>query len=102
MRSSGRSMLSYLVLLPVLVLVQLPLLWMVLTAFKRKGFGLSMVFSPTVELNGERVPLYTTENFRAVLFDPSFPFWQFALNSLIVAGGCAFLTVLLCSMAGYG
>lgn len=80
-----------------LLLVHLPLLWMVLTAFKAPGFGLTLRFFPRT---GEQ--MYTVANFSAVLFDPAFPFWKFVLNSATVATGCGLLTVVICTMGGYG
>jgi len=87
----------YVVLIPLLLLVQLPLIWMVLTAFKTKGFGLALRFLPAPGEN-----MYTVSNFTSVLFDPDFPFWKYSLNSAMVAAGCGVLTVVLCAMAGYG
>lgn len=45
--------------------------------------------------------LYTFSNFRRVLFNPDFPFARFFMNSMIVSVGTAFLTCLLCILAGY-
>lgn len=44
---------------------------------------------------------YTLGNFRTILTHPNYPFGQFFANSLVVGSGCAFLTVLLCLLAGY-
>lgn len=87
----------YVVLGGLLLLVQLPLVWMIITAFKEKGYGLALRFFPA---EGEN--MYTVSNFTAVLWDPAFPFWKFSLNSTIVAAGCGLLTVVICAMAGYG
>jgi multiple sugar transport system permease protein len=89
--------LFYLLVLPLLLLVHLPLIWMVLTALKAPGLGLSLRFVPQA---GEH--MYTLRNFTDVLFDPDFPFYHFAWNSFVVASGCGLLTVILCTMAGYG
>ena len=97
MAAIRRNVLAYLLLLPLLLLVHLPLIWMIVTALKAPGFGLRLDFFPAP---GEK--MYTFGNFTAVLFDKDFPFYVFALNSLIVAGGCAIVTVLICTMAGYG
>ncbi|MBX7244429.1 MAG: carbohydrate ABC transporter permease [Candidatus Sumerlaeaceae bacterium] len=88
---------NYAILVPILFVVQLPLMWMVLTALKAKGHGLELRFIPHA---GEA--LYTFDNFMSVLNDPSFPFSRFIMNSLIVASGCGALTVLICTMGGYG
>lgn len=45
--------------------------------------------------------LYTTENFEQILNNPDFAFSRYFMNSLIVAGACAFLTVLICTLASY-
>lgn len=45
--------------------------------------------------------IYTTQNFIKVLNNDDFPFGWFFLNSLIVAAGTAFITVVICTMAGY-
>ncbi len=91
-----RYLISYAVLVPLLLLVHLPLIWMVLTAFKAPGYGTKLDFIPAP---GEK--MYTLENFRQVFFDKDFPFYRFAWNSFVVATGCALITVALCTMAGY-
>jgi ABC-type glycerol-3-phosphate transport system permease component len=96
-RLSIRNAWIYAVLLPLLLLVHLPLIWMVVTAFKAPGFGLKLDFIPKA---GEQ--MYTLKNFADVLFDKDFPFYRFAWNSFVVASGCALVTVALCTMAGYG
>lgn len=96
MTRGGKNAVTLAVLLPIVLLAQLPLIWMILTALKVKGRGLELVFLP------DGKPLYTLGNFWAVLFDPNFPFWVFTRNSALVAGGCALVTVLICTMAGYG
>ena len=45
--------------------------------------------------------IYTLKNFSKVLNNKDFPFGSFFLNSLIVSGGTALFTVILCTMAGY-
>ncbi|MGF1571632.1 MAG: carbohydrate ABC transporter permease [Sumerlaeia bacterium] len=45
--------------------------------------------------------LYTLENFKAILTNPSFNFAGYFFNSLVVAAGTGFLTVLICTLAGY-
>lgn len=92
-----RAFFFYLALLPLLLLVHLPLIWMVLTALKAPGMGLTLRFIPN---EGEQ--LYSLQNFSAVLFDKDFPFYRYALNSFFVATGSGLFTVLLCTMAGYG
>jgi multiple sugar transport system permease protein len=56
----------------------------------------------TVRSLGDAVTaLYTFSNFMKILNSDDFPFYRYALNSLIVAGVAAFLTVVICTMAGY-
>lgn len=45
--------------------------------------------------------MYSIGNFQRILTDPTFPFGWFFLNSLVVATMGGFLTVLLCTLAGY-
>ena len=45
--------------------------------------------------------IYTLQNFARVLTNKDFPFGRFFLNSLVVASGTAFLTVVICTMGGY-
>jgi multiple sugar transport system permease protein len=97
-----RNFLTYLVLIPILLLVHLPLIWMVLTALKREGLGISLTFWPDGEKFKTFGDIYTFSNIIDVLNHPSFPFWKFAVNSTIIAGTCAVVTVTICTMAGYG
>ncbi|MCC5875867.1 MAG: carbohydrate ABC transporter permease, partial [Candidatus Sumerlaeia bacterium] len=45
--------------------------------------------------------LYTIDNFRTILTSRDFNFARYFLNSLVVATGAAFLTVFICTLAGY-
>lgn len=45
--------------------------------------------------------LYTLDNFRTILTSKDFNFARYFINSLIVATGAAFLTVFICTLAGY-
>ncbi|MCD6423081.1 MAG: carbohydrate ABC transporter permease [Elusimicrobia bacterium] len=69
-----------------------PFLWMLFVALKKSGHGFLLDFEFVK-------PIYA--NFLEVWKNSSFPFSKFFLNSLIVAGGGAFLTALFCSMGGY-
>lgn len=91
------GVLKYICLLLLLALVQLPLFWMVLTALKKPGLGLKLQFVPSP---GET--MYTLQNFAQVLFDKDFPFLHYVLNSAIVATLAGILTVIICTLAGYG
>jgi multiple sugar transport system permease protein len=46
--------------------------------------------------------LYTTGNFTYILTHPDFNFGTFFLNSLLVAGGAALLTVVICTLGAFG
>ncbi len=45
--------------------------------------------------------IYTIANFKKIATNKDFPFLRYFLNSLVVATSAGFLTVLLCTMAGY-
>lgn len=46
-------------------------------------------------------PLYTSDNFKEVLYNKDFPFLSFFFNSMVVAGCSAILTVAICTLGGY-
>jgi len=75
----------------------LPLFWMLVTALKVEGMGLSLTFVPS----GAWSDLYTFANFREVLFNPDFPFYTFFSNSLIVALSTALLSSAMCLLAAF-
>jgi len=75
----------------------LPLFWMFVTALKKEGMGLSTQIVP----RGGFSELYTVKNFTAILGDPDFPFFQFLLNSTIVAASTALLSTAICFMSAY-
>ncbi len=45
--------------------------------------------------------LYTLENFTYILFNEEFPFSRYFMNSVVIATLAGFLTVLICTFAGY-
>ncbi|MDX2175624.1 MAG: ABC transporter permease subunit [Candidatus Sumerlaeia bacterium] len=45
--------------------------------------------------------MYTTQNFKDIFASEDFQFGTYAKNSFLVAFGAAFLTVLICTLAGY-
>jgi multiple sugar transport system permease protein len=102
MNRTAKNLIIYAILTPVLLLVHLPLFWMILTALKQEGLGLSLQFIPDGVNFKTWDSIYTLDNLASVLNHPSFPFWKFALNSTIIAGTCAVVTVVVCTMAGYG
>lgn len=92
-----RTTLFYTFIAAALLVVHLPMLWMLLTAFKAPGYGLTLRFIPRP---GET--MYTLGNFAAVLFDRDFPFYAYLANSIVVGIGSGLLTALVCTMAAYG
>lgn len=94
---TARGTIFYICIWALLLLVHLPLIWMILTALKAPGYGLTLRFIPAP---GET--MYTLGNFAAVLFDPDFPFYSYLMNSTIVGVGSGLLTCLFCTMAAYG
>lgn len=70
----------------------LPMLWMVVTAFK-----------PFEEwLNPNWIPVNPTlENFRSIFNDPSLPVIRWFFNSLLIAGLFTTVTLIIASLAGY-
>lgn len=55
----------------------------------------------TISLSAATARIYTLDNFRAILTNPSFNFAGYFFNSLVVAAGTGLLTVLICTLAGY-
>lgn len=74
------------------VFVLFPFFWMIFVAVKPEGQAFSLTISFAK-------PLW--RNFVSICTDPSYPFWKFFINSVIVATAGAFLTTLFCSMGGY-
>ncbi|MEW6555846.1 MAG: carbohydrate ABC transporter permease [Elusimicrobiota bacterium] len=74
------------------IFVLFPFFWMVFVAIKPEGQAFSLTISFAK-------PLW--KNFVSIATDPSYPFWRFFINSLIVATMGAALTTLFCSMGGY-
>lgn len=87
-----RVIILYLALTALAAFVLLPFFWMVLTALKPEGRALQFGISP-----GE----LTLTNFREILDNPDFPFFEFFVNSLVVASASGALTVLICTLGGY-
>jgi multiple sugar transport system permease protein len=70
---------------------------MVFSALKVEGRGLELVFLP----DGAWSEMYTLKNFTQVLFNQSFPFFRFFINSIIVALSAAILSTGMCLFAAY-
>ncbi len=45
--------------------------------------------------------IYTIEHFKTILTSKEFNFGRYFFNSLVVATSCAFITVIICTMAAY-
>lgn len=88
--ASGRTVkrLSNGIMALLAVLFLVPMIWVVLASFD--GSASFAVQWPAI---------FTTENFRAIL-TPELAYWPL-LNSLILSGGCAILTVVVATLAAY-
>ncbi len=89
---SGRVLL-YATLIVLLVLFVLPLVWAVVSSFKARSdifaYPPSLIPSPG-----------TVENYQSLLGEQ--PFWPWLLTSTVVAAISTVVSVLLCSLAGFG
>ena len=84
------------------VFVQLPMLWMVVTAFKTRGTAFRLALLPEfTRFSQSLAEMYTFNNFKNILFNENFDFGRYFTNSLVVAFFAAFLTMLICTLAGY-
>lgn len=90
-RTLGRILL-YAVLVLFAVFFLLPLLWMFVTAIKPRAEWLSPSWIPANP---------TTENFQAILNNPSAPVIRWFVNSLLVAAIFTALTLALDALAAY-
>lgn len=97
--AAARKCLLLGLLLCAALFILFPFFWMLWTAFKVKGGGLSLQFWPGP---GEDFSsLYTLRNFTSVAQGEDFPFLLFLRNSFLVAVTSALLTVFVCSLAAY-
>ena len=87
-----KSLILYIFMSVGAVFVLFPFFWMIFVAVKPEG----QAFSLTVSF---AKPLW--KNFISIATDPSYPFWRFFINSVIVATSGGLLTTLFCSMGGY-
>lgn len=85
--------------LGVTLLALLPVIWMIVTALKQPGQALRFELWPSEGKSFSDI--YTFSNFSEILFNPDFPFFQFFLNSLVVATLSGLVTVAICTLAGY-
>lgn len=67
------------------------------TVSKDQSFTLTYSL-PLGEALGE---LYTFDNFTYILFNDEFPFSRYFMNSVVISTLAGFLTVLICTFAGY-
>lgn len=87
-----KSLILYIFMSVGAVFVLFPFFWMIFVAVKPEG----QAFSLTVSF---AKPLW--KNFISIATDPSYPFWRFFINSVIVATSGGLLTTLFCAMGGY-
>ena len=94
LKNARRSLLMWLIFLPLVVIIFVPVLYMVTMAF-------------TLELNQFVVPIRwipqppTLHNFRRIFADPLLPLARWFLNSLLVAGVGTTVILIVSSLSGY-
>lgn len=87
-----RKTLIYLLMSIGAVFVLFPFFWMIITALKPGD----QIFKLNIAI---QKPIF--KNFIDVITDPTYPFWLFFLNSVIVSVCGASLSTWICSLAGY-
>ena len=93
-KKKGHSFFAYLGVILVAILVILPFLWMVVSAFKsqRELFAYPPTFFPKV---------WKVENFIEAASRGSISFWQMFLNTMKIAVPSTVFNILFSSLAGY-
>lgn len=93
-KKKGHTFFAYLGVIIVAILVILPFLWMVVSAFKsqRELFAYPPTFFPKV---------WKVENFIEAASRGSISFWQMFLNTMKIAVPSTVLNILFSSLAGY-
>jgi multiple sugar transport system permease protein len=86
------TLIQYVLLILFGLFFVLPLIWMVVTAFKPSTEWLTPNWIPNMP---------TVENFTSVFEDPSLPVTRWFLNSLFIAVAFTFLTLVVDSLAAY-
>lgn len=87
-----RRVLLYITLFFFAIFVLLPFFFMIYISLKQEGTAFKFDLSFVSPLLG---------NFIDVWKNPSYPFWRFFLNSVIVATGGATITTFICALGGY-
>jgi multiple sugar transport system permease protein len=94
LRYARRSLLMWLIFLPLVFIIFVPVLYMVMMAF-------------TLEVNQFSLPIrwipdpITLQNFRKIFADPLLPIGRWFLNSLLVASVGTTIILTLSSLSGY-
>ena len=93
-KKKGHKFFAYLGVILVAILVILPFLWMVVSAFKsqRELFAYPPTFFPKV---------WKVENFIEAASRGSISFWQMFLNTMKIAVPSTILNIIFSSLAGY-
>lgn len=93
-KSKTSKVISYILVILVAVIVLLPFLWMIVSAFKsqRELFAYPPTFFPTE---------WKVENFIEAASRGSISFWRMFLNSMKIAVPSTVFNILFSSMAGY-
>lgn len=88
-----KRIIIYLILVAVMIMINLPFLWMVITSFKteKEVFSWPIKFYPT---------LFSFENYKGAF--SLMPLTRLLLNTLFVAGSVTVLQLILNSLAAYG
>ncbi|MDN5360531.1 MAG: multiple sugar transport system permease protein [Thermotogaceae bacterium] len=88
-----KRIIIYLILVAVMIMINLPFLWMVITSFKTEEevFSWPIKFYPT---------LFSFENYKGAF--SLMPLTRLLLNTLFVAGSVTVLQLILNSLAAYG
>jgi multiple sugar transport system permease protein len=88
-----KRIIIYLILVAVMIMINLPFLWMVITSFKteKEVFSWPIKFYPT---------LFSFENYEGAF--SLMPLTRLLLNTLFVAGSVTVLQLILNSLAAYG
>ena len=88
-----KRIIIYLILVAVMIMINLPFLWMVITSFKteKEVFSWPIKFYPT---------LFSFENYEGAF--SLMPLTRLLLNTLFIAGSVTVLQLILNSLAAYG
>ena len=91
-------------LVVVCTVIMLPFVWLICAAFKDKAVLNEYTFlPPPAKISGETINL---DNFRTLLkptptIQGPVSFWRYVFNSIVLAGGGTFISMVFSSMGGY-